>query len=62
MRPLRVTGQYASKEAATVCVILRSGNIVTGDGRAVHAPAVIPARHQVEADDAELIVLVRELT
>lgn len=56
-RLLRVTGPYTAQDPAVVCTVIRSGRVVTGDGRVVSAPAVIPARYHVDAEAAELIEL-----
>jgi len=56
-RLLRVTGPYTTQDPAVVCTVIRGGRVVTGDGRVVSAPAVIPARCHVDAEAAELIEL-----
>ncbi|MGK9149469.1 HutD family protein [Plantibacter flavus] len=56
-RTLRITGPYVSGDPAVVCTVVRSGHVVTGDGRVVPAPSVIPARYHVDAEAAELIEL-----
>lgn len=54
-RSLRVTGPYASNDSAVICTIVRSGRVLTGDGRVVSAPSVIPARYHVDLEGADLV-------
>jgi environmental stress-induced protein Ves len=53
-----VTGPYTSDYPRTVCVVLRAGEIVTGESRVIKAPAVIPPGFHVDARAAHLVEVV----
>lgn len=58
LRHLLVSGPYASNHPRTVCDVVRTGEIVTGDRRLIRAPAVIPPHYYVDARAAFLVEVV----
>jgi environmental stress-induced protein Ves len=58
LRMLFVTGPYTSDYPRTVCVVVRSGEVLTGESRVIKAPAVIPPGFHVDARAAHLVEVV----